>query len=411
MGRPVSRVGKVVVTGPLAPFAAALKAWLEASGYTPLSAVNVLRLMGHVSCWLEAGGLTVADLDTERVTEYVRARLAAGYTFSCSEGSLRPLLAALAAEGVLPADPAPAAGSSTEVMLGSFRRYLLNERGLAASTAAAYVRSAGRFLAGLGTDGLAGVTSADVTRTVLDASRSMSVGSTQCFVAALRSFLRFGHIEGRIEADLSAAALAITGRRSSSLPQGLARAEVRALLGSCDRRRADGRRDYALLLTVVRLGLRAGEVAGLTLDDIDWRSAEIVVHGKGRRVDRLPLPDDVGAAIAGYLQRGRPRSSRREVFLRTLAPIGPLGRGGVSCIVRRACRRAGLVPVGAHRLRHTMACDMVAVGVPLPEISQVLRHRSLISTAIYARVDLDQLRGLARPWPGTAGPAAAGAGR
>ena len=148
-----------------------------------------------------------------------------------------------------------------------------------------------------------------------------------------------------------------------------------------------------------RLGLRAGEVAGLRLEDLDWWAGEIVVHGKGRREDRLPLPDDVGAAITAYLQRGRPMTSRREVFLRAIAPIAALGRGGVSSIVRRACTRAGLARVGAHRLRHTMACEMVKAGVPLPEISQVLRHRSLVSTAIYARVDLDQLRALAQPWP------------
>ena len=147
---------------------------------------------------------------------------------------------------------------------------------------------------------------------------------------------------------------------------------------------------------MLRLGLRAGEVAGLRLEDLDWRVGEIVVHGKGRRSDRLPLPGDVGEAITAYLRRGRPRSPRREVFLRAVAPIAPLSRRGISLIVRRACVRAGVPPVGAHRLRHTLACDMVRAGVPLPEISQVLRHRSLVSTAIYARADVDQLR---ERWP------------
>lgn len=172
------------------------------------------------------------------------------------------------------------------------------------------------------------------------------------------------------------------------------------MLGSCDRRRSDGRRDYAVLVVLVRLGLRAGEVARLALEDIDWPAGEIVVHGKGRREDRLPLPVDVGEAIAGYLQRGRPRTSRREVFLRALAPVGPLGRGGVSSIVRRACRRAGIAPVGAHRLRHTLACALVAVDAGLPEIGEVLRHETISSTSIYARVDLETLRSVAQPWPG-----------
>jgi integrase len=158
-----------------------------------------------------------------------------------------------------------------------------------------------------------------------------------------------------------------------------------------------------VLIILLRLGLRAGEVAALTLADLDWRAAEMVVHGKGHREDRLPLPGDVGTAIAAYLQRGRPKTTAREVFLRARAPIGALGRGGVSSIVRRACARAGVAPVGAHRLRHTLACEMVRAGVALPEISQVLRHRSATSTAIYARVDLDQLRVLAQPWPTGAG--------
>ena len=178
-------------------------------------------------------------------------------------------------------------------------------------------------------------------------------------------------------------------------------ASATAVLGSCDRRTAVGRRDYAVLVTLLRLGLRAGEVAGLVLEDIDWRAAQIVVHGKNRRVDRLPLPVDVGEAITGYLRRGRPATTGREVFVRALAPVTGLGRGAVSSIVRRACVRAGLPAVGAHRLRHTAACQMVDAGVPLTEIGQVLRHRSTSSTAIYARLDVEALRVLAQPWPGS----------
>lgn len=151
---------------------------------------------------------------------------------------------------------------------------------------------------------------------------------------------------------------------------------------------------------LLRLGLRAGEVAGLRREDIDWRAGLIVVRGKGGREDRLPLPVDVGEAISGYLRRGRPPANGRELFVRALAPLGPLSRGGVSAIVRRACRRAGIAPVGAHRLRHTLACSLVSAGAGLPEIGEVLRHRAISSTAIYARVDIEALRGLAQPWLG-----------
>ena len=222
-------------------------------------------------------------------------------------------------------------------------------------------------------------------------------------MAALRAFLRFCVVTGRMPYDLSGAVLTVTGRRRTSLPKGLDSQSCAALLSGCDRHRPNGQRDYAILVTLLRLGLRASEVAVLALDDVDWRAAEIQVHGKGQRDDRLPLPADVGDAIADYLKRGRPITTRREVFLRTVAPIGPIGRGGVSSVVRLACVRAGIPPVGAHRLRHTAACQMVTSGVPLAEIGQVLRHRNSSSTAIYARVNVDQLRQLAQRWPGGEG--------
>lgn len=200
--------------------------------------------------------------------------------------------------------------------------------------------------------------------------------------------------------DLSGAALAVTGRRREFLPRGIEPVQARALLSSCDRRTAIGRRDYAVLVVLLRLGLRAGEVARLGLDDLDWRAGELVVRGKGSRLDRLPMPVEVGEAVAAYLQRGRPRSQRREVFLRARAPLGPIAVGTVGSTVRRACRRAGIAEIGPHRLRHTLACQMVSAEVPLVEIGQVLRHKSLQSSAIYARVDLNTLRTLAAAWPG-----------
>ena len=298
-----------------------------------------------------------------------------------------------------PEHPGPEA-SAEELLLGSFERFLLVERGLASGTVRGYVDHARRFLAGFDlADGLGSVRPADVTSAVLGESTAVSVATTQNFVAGLKSFLRFWFVEGLVSVDLSEAALAITGRRRSSLPRGISAGDVKALLASCDRRGPLGRRDYALLVILLRLGLRRSEVAGLCLDDIDWRAGEVVVRGKGARQDRLPLPADVGEAIAAYLRRGRPEGDRREVFLRARAPYGPIASGTVASTVRRACRRAGIAEVGSHRLRHTVACEMVTAGVPLVEIAQVLRHHSLQTTAVYARVDLDRLRLLAAPWP------------
>jgi len=393
------------MTGPLAPFADVYGLELKERGYTPLTTVNELRQAARLSRWLEANGLGAAELSSERVEQFLAFQRAAGSRpGSLSRPGLVCVLEVLRELGVLAAEEPARAGSPTGVLLASFESYLLMERGLAAGTVRGYVAHARWFLDGVAVDGdLARLTAGEVTGAVLRRSSAVSVSTTQYFVAGLRSFLRFCFVEGLVEVDLSRAALGVTGRRRSSLPRGISRADAAALIGCCDRRSALGRRDYAVIITLLRLGLRASEVAGLTLDDIDWRAGELVVRGKGSREDKLPLPADVGQAIASYLQRGRPVSDRREVFLRARAPYQPIAPGTVSSTVRRACKRAGIPDVGAHRLRHTTACEMVTAHVPLPRIGQVLRHRSLQSTAIYARVDLDQLRLLAVPWPGGAG--------
>jgi integrase/recombinase XerD len=283
--------------------------------------------------------------------------------------------------------------------LEGFVCYLCEERGVSPRTIEAYTSDVRRFLAHRGGSELGGLTAAEVSKAVLAEVADRSPASLRRYGCALRSFLRYCYLTGLIDSDLSAAALPVSGRRRSLLPQGVSPAQAQVLLRACDRRRTVGRRDYAVIALMLRLGLRAGEVAALRLDDLDWRAGQVTVHGKGARVDRLPLPVDVGEAIAGYLRRGRPRTAVREVFVGTIPPNLGLGRGGVSSIVRRACTRAGLTPFGAHRLRHTAASEMLRAGGSLAEIGQVLRHRSLASTAAYARVDVERLRTIVRPWP------------
>lgn len=400
MVRPASRISNVVVPGPLAPFAEGYRLELLARGYTARSVVNESCQVACLSRWLEDRGQEARHVSGGLIEEFLAWRRQAGHVRSQSRPGLLCLLEVLRSAGVA-AGPVARPVSATDALLASFERYLRAERGLAAGTVAGYLDQARRFLGGL-TGGLAGVTSAEVSAAVLRVSASVSVATAQNFVFGLRAFLRFCFLEGLIGTDLSQAALPVTGRRRSALPRGIAGADVQAILAGCDRRTALGRRDYAIVILLVRLGLRRGEVAALTLDDIDWQAGELVVRGKGGRADRLPLPDDVGRAIAGWLRRGRPASSHREVFLRDRAPVAPIAAGTVASTVRRACRRAGVAEVGSHRLRHTAACTMVSAGVPLVEVAQVLRHHSLQSTAIYARVDLDRLRLLAAPWPGSA---------
>ena len=401
MARTKSRVSRVLLTGPLALYAEAYSVELRGRGYSPLSAVNALRQVGRLSRWLETRGLEASDLTDRQVEEFLAWQRAGGrHRSQWSRPGLMCLQDVLRHLGVLTAEEPAPAGSPTGQLLASFERYLLAERGLAVGTVRGYVTHARRFLQGLSAGGLAGLTAAEVTGAVLSrADSGVSVGEAHNFVCSLRAFLRFCFVEGRLDVDLSQAALAVGGRRSSPLPRGIGQTDACALLGACDRRQALGRRDYALIILMLRLGLRAGEVARLRLDDIDWRAGELMVRGKRAREDRLPLPADVGEAITSYLRRGRPQSSRREVFLCARAPYAPIASATVRSTVRRACRRAGIPELGSHRLRHTAACEMVAAHVPLVRIGQVLRHRSLQSTAIYARMDVDQLRPLAKPWP------------
>jgi integrase len=316
--------------------------------------------------------------------------------------ALRPLLDYLAPLGVLPVEEEVPPGP-VEELLGRYRDYLLGERGLAGGTARGYVDLVRPFVAsrlrGEVLD-LVGITAADVIGFVLSACPGRAVGSAKLIVCSLRSLLRWLHLTGRVRVSLASAVPSVAGWRLSGLPKGIEPGELRRLLAACDRRTRTGRRDYAALLLLARLGLRAGEVAGLRLDDIDWRRGEITIAGKGNRRERLPLPADVGAAIAGYLRRGRPGTADgRSVFVRVHAPHRALTTGGVTMIVFDAAQRAGLGRMHAHRLRHTAATAMLRAGGSLPEVGQVLRHRSVLTTAIYAKVDRDALAVLARPWP------------
>lgn len=200
--------------------------------------------------------------------------------------------------------------------------------------------------------------------------------------------------------SLADAVPAVAGWREVPVPPPMATADITALLHSCDRETATGCRDFAILTLLARLGLRSIEIARLRLGDVDWRAGEVVVRGKAHRQDRLPLPDDVGQALVGYLTGGRGPSPDRQLFLTCRAPRGPIRADNVGDLVERACHRAGLAVVGPHRLRHALAARLLHEGAGLAAISQVLRHQDLATTALYAKVDLHSLRQVAQPWPG-----------
>jgi integrase/recombinase XerD len=390
----------VRVCGPLAAHADGFYSWLvERRFYAPLTAVGHLRLMAHASRWLVSRDLDGAALTDELLLEFVAARRAAGYCNLRTLRALGPLVAYLRQVG---AAPEPVSAATPADLLQSFRRYLTVERRLVAGSVDNYVQNARRFLAFCtdhGVTDLAGVNADQLSGFVLSERARRPSGSARHAVTPLRALLRFGQLRGLTSAELALAVPRAANRRGAGLPRSLPLRDVTRLLASCDRRTSRGRRDYAVLLMLARLGLRAGELAALRLDDVDWRAAEIDIPGKGGRRERMPLPDDVGQALVGYLRRGRPETSDRRLFVRLDAPRTGLSSGAVTAMVQTVGRRAGVAVTGAHQLRHTVAVELVRAGAPMSEISELLRHRRPATTAIYAKVDRCALGSLARPWP------------
>jgi site-specific recombinase XerD len=396
----------VPVPGPLEPFAANFASSLVRQGYRRQSALIQIHLFAQLSTWLVDEGLEPGELCATDVERFLAARRAAGAARYVSGKAMRAILTYLREEGVLSLPPVLAASGPVDVTLEHYRQYLAQERGLESATARLYVHLVRPFVsARVSPDGLTidweSLRAADVIAFVVARTPHQSRGAAKLTVTALRSLLGFLHVDGRIARSLTGAVPSVAGWRLAGLPKGLKREDVQAIFATCDRRGRTGRRDFAVLTMLVRLALRAGEVAALRLDDIDWRTGTMVVRGKGRHVEQLPFPRDVGDAVVGYLRRGRPVTAMdRALFVRVKAPHRGLTALGVSAIVATAARRAGLGRIHAHRLRHTAAIQLLRAGAPLPEIGQLLRHRRAQTTAIYAKVDRAALQTIAQPWPG-----------
>jgi site-specific recombinase XerD len=392
-----------VVSGPLAPFVEGFVERLGVLGYREAPAAAQVGLFAHLSCWMESEGIPAEALTTGEVAAFLAERRRLGHVRLVAVSCTRSLVAYLTEVGVFAESSRPATGP-LDAVAGRYIEYLVSQRGLTPRSVAHYEVAARLFADEVGVgDGrpLASLTAAEVSRFVVNFCARPVKMSPRELVSCLRSFLRFCHLERLTPTALAGAVPSYASWRQASLPRALPPAQTARLLAGCDRRTRRGRRDYAVLVCLSRLGLRAGEIAALGLDDIDWRAGEVVVHGKGPRVERLPLPVDVGEAIAGYLQWGRPDAPGRAVFVRMIAPLVALTSPGVTWVVYDACDRAGLPRVGAHTLRHSAASDMLRAGANLTEIGQVLRHRHPGTTAIYAKVDHNTLDALARPWPGS----------
>jgi site-specific recombinase XerD len=380
---------------------------LVALGYASSTVRMYLWCLADFSGWIERSDVAVRDLDDRIVDTFVDERRRQGRLLRSHRAAIRRLVEHLRDQGIVRAptperasEPLPAAR-----LVSQYEEYLRAERGLARATVVAYRPYVRRFVEerfGEQPLRLRELGPRAVSSFIVRYAHSMSPGRARLMVTALRSFLRFLFQRGQIEANLAEAVPAVADWRQSTIPKYLSVEEIEGLLGACDQSTSTGRRDYAILVLLARLGLRAGEVVALELDDIDWRAGEIVVRGKGLLHDRLPLLPEMGEALSAYLRRDRPPVSTRRVFVRMKAPLrGFAGPSTVSTLVQRALERAGLNPPmkGAHLLRHSLATGMLRGGASMAEIGEILRHRNPNTTEIYAKVDVAGLSSLAQPWP------------
>jgi site-specific recombinase XerD len=392
--------------GPLGPYLDHFATLLSEQGYSRQVGMQKLRLVALLSRWLEREQVRIGQLDEECVTEFLAAQKQALGRQRQVRHTLAQVLQAMRQLRVIPGAQSVEAQSQTDRLLGDYGRFLAQERGLSQATLDNYLPVAQRLLTHAFGDKpiqLDRLAVEDVNRFILREMSAFSARRVQLTTSALRSFLGFLYLRGQLKRPLAASVPTVAAWRLSELPQFLEPGQVQQLLRSCDRRSPCGRRDYAALLLLARLGLRAGEVVQLCLEDINWSEGEILIRGKSAREDRLPLPPDVGRALAAYLQKDRPRCSCRRLFIRMKAPhVGFSSSVAVCDIVRRGLWRTHLElgHKGAHLLRHSLATQMLRGGASLTQIGQILRHQLPQTTEIYAKVDLAALRALAQPWPG-----------
>jgi integrase/recombinase XerD len=383
---------------------------LHSQGYYRETGRGKIRMIAHFGLWLKQKGIAAKGLSEKEVKKYLRAKVRNGRHLTDGDAlALKQFMEFLRGKGAIAEKPMPRIEMTPiDEMENDYALYLKKERALSSRTIADYRRHVRRFLddsfskAALDLSALSSKSIfSHVRREAPKASRKYAKSMT----TALRSFLQYARFQGYIDTDLAAAVPAVANWATISIPRAIPRDQVKKVLACCDRQTRMGQRDYAVLLILARLGLRAGEIVSMQLEDIDWNTGCLTVHGKGSNLEQMPMPADVGKAIAVYLRKGRPKSSSRAVFLTTVGPIrGLVGPSAISNIVSRALKRAGIDTKrkGAHQFRHGLATELLKAGASLPQIAELLRHRTVQCTKMYATVDFPSLRPLAMPWPGGA---------
>jgi integrase/recombinase XerD len=385
---------------PLGPYLDSYAERLHAEEYSRLSARQHIRSVAQLSSWLKERGIKTPEVTRQHVELYPRSRV------RMVGPALRQFVRYIHPEEFFRDVGDSQPENPLERLKAEFDHHLQHDKGLAYGTRRYYVRFADQFLKTRFSSSPVDLTcleAADVTRFVQSEAAGPWATRAEQVTHAIRCFLRFAHQRGHLSRELAGCVPRVAHWKLASLPTYLSRRQVEQVLTSCNRQTAKGKRDFAVLLLLARLGLRGGEVAALTLNDIDWHNGTLTVRGKGDRRSQFPMAHDVGAAVADYLQNGRPRVASRIIFCRALAPAKPLhGQAAISSIVKGNLRQAGVTSPcqGAHVFRHTLATELLRQGASLTEIGDVLRHRSPDTTAIYAKVDLDSLRSIAPAWPG-----------
>jgi site-specific recombinase XerD len=387
------------------PLAAHLKTYaqqLRDEGYAVQTGQSQLRMLGHFNRWLQSEGFGADEIDASTVKRFVRSRGKTGKPRKGDTAAFARMLRMLRADQAVPLSPP----TPCQTILEQFQHYLRQERGLSEATIMRQTPIVRALLAEVLPAGIPDfhqISASDIAGFVQRQAERITTKSAPTVVTALRSFFRDLLYGGAIETDLAACVPTISTWSLSGVPKFLRAEQIQRVLNCCDRNTAIGKRNYAILLLLARLGLRAGEVVTLTLDDINWEAGLITVRGKGKRVAQMPLPVEVGAAIAAYLRQARPDCSSRRVFIRQNAPLVGFANSVAICsLVDRALERAGVESAyrGSHLFRHSLATEMLKQGASLPEIGDLLRHRRPDTTTIYAKVDLVSLRSIALPWPG-----------
>jgi site-specific recombinase XerD len=403
-----STLYRKLIHGPYGEFSCIYARRLSEEGFTRQCTRRSLSLFRDLMDWHVGGGHDPKHLNEASIEGFLDYRSRHWRINAGDRAALRRLLSALRDKGLIAA-ALPVALTAQEQIVEAFSAFIINERGLSHSARVQHALFTRRFLQEVYSAGACEfavltpeLVISYVERHALDGAADS--GKAMCW--SLRAFLRYLHLRGHIANPLADCVPSIRRWRLAGLPTFLPPEKVQQVLNGCDRTTPMGLRDYAILMVLSKLGLRAGEVVALTLDDIDWQAGEIRVHGKGRRHAVMPLRRDVGSAIVAYLRQGRPATTNRHVFLRTLAPhVGFSSGCAVTMIAKEALKRAGIhgyAHHGAHLFRHSLATDLLRSGASFDQIGQLLRHESTDSTRIYAKLDIEKLRTLSQPWPGGA---------